>query len=473
MRREFSPIIISIVTLLLLAGLAFAGFQGLKRLPSNYLSMLPKTVQNWVVPEPESAFLPPAPVALETEALLAIAEPTPTPVPTPTLIAPEVVVLNEEAIEPTTPVEAESSEQVIDAFASAEVPTEEADGSDSAETQAAALPDIPKFHRISDVTYHKQDWNNCGPATLAMGLSMLGLEVSQYDTADYLKPSYEDRNVTPQQMADYVDQFTEYKSLNRVNGNIDTLKRLVANYFPVIIEVGDRAPSEVSWIDSEPGVAYRDWWGHYLLAAGYDDDLQEIWVYDSLIWDIATEENTSDGHSYSYEDLLTFWPQFNGSYVILYPPEREQEVADILGVDFDLVTMWERTLERNERALQNQPDNAFLWFNMGTAYNSLGRHEEAANAFDKARVIGLPWRMLWYQFGPYEAYFNTGQYQQIIVLADATLAARPYFEESFFWRGMAKQALGDTASARADFDAAVQFNRNFAPAVDALNSLDS
>ena len=472
MRREYSAAIISLVTLSLFALLVFAAFQGLKRLPSNYLSLLPKTVQNWVIPEPESAFLPPAPVPIGAEALLEV---SPTIMPTPTLIAPEIVVRSNsvEAAElrPTPPPETESSETVIEAFASAEIsPT--ATVTDVA-TATPELPSIPEFHRITDVSYHKQDWNNCGPATLAMGLSVLGLEVTQYDTANYLKPSYEDRNVTPQQMAEYVEQFTEFSALNRVNGNIDTLKRLVANDFPVIIEVGDRAPSEVAWIDSEPGVAYRDWWGHYLLATGYDESLEEIWVYDSLIWDIATEENTSDGHPYSYEDLLTFWPQFNGSYVILYPPEREEEVAAILGVDYDLVTMWERALERNQAALQNQPDNAFLWFNMGTAYNSLGRHEDAATAFDKARVIGLPWRMLWYQFGPYEAYYNTGQYQQIILLANSTLQARPYFEESFYWRGKAQEALGDPNSARADYQAAVDFNPNYQPAVDALAALDS
>ena len=461
MRREFSPIAISIVTLLLLIVLAWGSIQAMKRLPSNYISRLPGPIQKLVVPEPESAFLPPAPVPIGSEDTLIVTVPA---VPTPTLIAQQAVtsdntVLVSEA-EPTRPVDTEASETVIDAFASAEVETSD-------------LPPIPEFHRIGDLTYHKQDWNNCGPATLAMGLSALGLEVTQYDTASFLKPSYEDRNVTPQEMVEYVNTRTDLRALNRVNGNIDTLKRLIANDFPIILEVGDRAPSEVAWLDSEPGVAYRDWWGHYLLAAGYDDSLDEIWVFDSLIWDIETEDNnTPDGHPYSYEDLLTFWPQFNGSYIILYSAERESELAAILGADFDMVTMWQRALERNQAALESQPDNAFLWFNLGTAYNSLGRHEEAASAFDKARTVGLPWRMLWYQFGPYEAYYNTGQYQQIILLANATLATRPFFEESFFWRGKAEEALDDVASAQKDYQAAIDFNPNFIPAVDAMAALD-
>ena len=50
--------------------------------------------------------------------------------------------------------------------------------------------------------------------------------------------------------------------------------------------------------------------------------------------------------------------------------------------------------------------------------------EEAAAAFDQARQIGLPWRMLWYQFGPFEAYYETGRYDEVIALADATLQTR-------------------------------------------------
>ncbi len=332
---------------------------------------------------------------------------------------------------------------------------------------------LPISHRMTDVTYHQQDWNNCGPATLAMGLSVLGMEITQYDTAAILKPNAEDRNVSPYQMADYVNESTSMRAYERVNGNLDLLKTLLANDFPIILEVGDRAPSEVAWVDSEPGVAYRDWWGHYLLAAGYDDEAQELWVYDSLIWDIATETNSNQGLPYTYEELLTFWPQFNNSYIIMYQPERLGELNAILGESADPIVMWQQSLEKNQLLLQNQQDNPFLWFNLGTSYNSLGQHEQAATAYDKARSIGLPWRMLWYQFGPYEAYYNLGRHEDIILLANATLRGRPYFEESFFWRGKAYEALGNFDGARTDFQAAIDFQPYFMPAQEALQQLDS
>ena len=96
---------------------------------------------------------------------------------------------------------------------------------------------------------------------------------------------------------------------------------------------------------------------------------------------------------------------------------------------------------------------------------------EAAVAFDQARAIGLPWRMLWYQFGPYEAYYQTGRYEDIVLLANTTLQDRPYFEESFYYLGLAQAALGDDTSARANLEKARELNPNFAPAEKALAEL--
>ena len=116
---------------------------------------------------------------------------------------------------------------------------------------------------------------------------------------------------------------------------------------------------------------------------------------------------------------------------------------------------------------------ANLLFNLGTIYNALGQFDEAALAFDKAREIGLPWRMLWYQFGPYEAYYETGRYEDVIVLADVTMGDRPYFEESFYFKGLAQIALGQVEEGRQNLERYVAFNPNFQPAVQALADLDA
>ena len=99
--------------------------------------------------------------------------------------------------------------------------------------------------------------------------------------------------------------------------------------------------------------------------------------------------------------------------------------------------------------------------------------EMSAAAFDQARSIGLPWRMLWYQFGPYEAYYQIGRYEDVIVLADVTLQDRPYFEESYFYMGLALDALGQDDQALSSLEQAVRFNPNFEPAALALEDLES
>ena len=79
--------------------------------------------------------------------------------------------------------------------------------------------------------------------------------------------------------------------------------------------------------------------------------------------------------------------------------------------------------------------------------------------------------MLWYQFGPYDAYYKTGRYEDVILLADVTLKDRPYFEESYYYKGLALAAMGDEDGARQNLERAVVFNPNFNPAVEALETL--
>ena len=139
-------------------------------------------------------------------------------------------------------------------------------------------------------------------------------------------------------------------------------------------------------------------------------------------------------------------------------------------IDDDI--MWQTSLVAAQNAVANDPENEFLWFNLGTSYNAVNEFKQAAAAYDKARAIGLPWRMLWYQFGPYEAYFQTGRYDDIILLADVTLQNRPYFEESFYYKGLALEALGKAEEAKSNYEKAIRFNPKFVLANTAIKELE-
>jgi tetratricopeptide (TPR) repeat protein len=298
-----------------------------------------------------------------------------------------------------------------------------------------------------------------------MGLSYFDLSVTQEQTAAFLKPNPEDRNVSPYEMVDFVEKQTEFSAFERTNGSLDLLRRLIASGFPVIIELGLDPPGEYRWMG---------WYGHYLLVVAYDDSLNSVSVFDSWFGtsEIPGENANDEGRQVDYDDLDQYWRQFNRNYIVLFDSDRFSEVNRIIGSDMDDEAMWQASLARTQTEISNEPENAFLWFNLGSSYNALGQYDNAAVAFDQARELGLPWRMLWYQFGPYEAYYHVGRYDDMILLADVTLMDRPYFEESFYYRALAYIAKGDLKQARNDLEKAEKFNPNFEPAVSALRDLE-
>ena len=66
-----------------------------------------------------------------------------------------------------------------------------------------------------------------------------------------------------------------------------------------------------------------------------------------------------------------------------------------------------------------------------------------------------------------------GRYQDVINLAHSTLinVDKTVLEETYYWRGMAKEALGDRQGAIEDLQRAYALNPNSTPAEDELRSL--
>ncbi len=438
-RRKY---FIFVASLLLLGILALPTL--LRAIPPRYAARwLPEPLLAIASPQQEVDILPTVARPLDISSLLA--EPTGLSAPVVEVILPTATVsLNNAVPEPTA---------VPPTATPSPIPT------------ATAVP-IPESARLEGVQHHFQDWNNCGPATLAMTLSYFQLYVTQSDTAAVLKPNPEDRNVSPDEMAAYVNDQTPYRALSRANGRLDMLKQFVANGIPVIMEIGIEPPGEYRWMG---------WYGHYLLVVAYDDLNEQFFVYDSWFGtsDVPGENADRNGRNLDYAEVEHYWPQFNRNYIAVYRPEQAETVARIVGEDMDDATMWGRSLLQAQADAATDPENAFFWFNLGTSYNALGEYERATAAFDQARAIGLPWRMLWYQFGPYEAYYQVGRYDDVILLADVTLKDRPYFEESFYYKGLALAAAGQTAAAADNLQKAARFNPNFALATVALAELES
>jgi len=335
-------------------------------------------------------------------------------------------------------------------------------------TATPTLAPLPAQISLTGYVFEYQKFNNCGPANLSMALSYWGWQGDQRDTRAYLRPyagdrasdGVDDKNVNPEEMVAFVQQKTQLNAMLRYDGSAEILKRLLAAGYPVITERGHDPADD-------------DWMGHYVLFTGYDDARARFTVQDSLIM---------ENFPLPYEELEPRWLDFNYVYIVIYPPEQEAKVRALLGAAADPAANLEAAAARARRDVEalSGRDQFFAWYNLGSSLVKLEDYAAAAGAYDQAFALyaGLPederpWRMLWYQAGPYAAYYHTGRYQDVINLADTTLSifSRPILEEALYWRGLAKEALGDLSGALADLERAYELNPYSTPAGEDLARL--
>jgi predicted negative regulator of RcsB-dependent stress response len=82
--------------------------------------------------------------------------------------------------------------------------------------------------------------------------------------------------------------------------------------------------------------------------------------------------------------------------------------------------------------------------------------------------------MTWYQFGPFEAYYNAGRYDDVLALVEVNLTnGAQYVEETHYWQGRLLEVQGDTQGARSAFSRALQHNYLYTDARNALDSLNT
>jgi hypothetical protein len=315
------------------------------------------------------------------------------------------------------------------------------------ETTATPVNALPESYILTGFTHTYQGWNNCGPATLTTTLSYWGLGVTQNDVASFVKPNPEDRNVRPDELVAYVESLG-YGAVVRVDGDLELLRRFIVAGYPVMIESGfDPEPDRLGWM------------GHYLSLIGYSVPDQEFTTMDSYL---------GPGTTYSYEELDRFWRHFNRLYLVVYPPSDREIIAGIIGDEMDDRTMYAHAMATAQAELAQNPNDAFGWFNIGSSLVALGDDQNGAAAFDQARSIGVPWRMLWYQFGPYEAYLHIGRNEDVLTLADVILADNEYSEEAYYYKGLVYRERGEMEAARNQFRLALRQNSHYMAAEEAL-----
>jgi tetratricopeptide (TPR) repeat protein len=308
--------------------------------------------------------------------------------------------------------------------------------------------------------YELQGINNCGPATLAMALREYGWQGDQYEIAKIIKPVDQDRNVNPDELRYYVLHEAGWLGAeNRVAGNLDLVKRLLAANYPVVIE-------EQSTLSHQDANGPNDdrWDAHYLLITGYDDQTGVVTAQDSYY---------GPDKKIPYDKLMVDWKPFNYLYMVIYNQQNDEaEVKSILGANWDPDQNRQNALALAQADVSANPNDAFGWFNLGSSLVYFERYNEAAGAFDKAFTIGLPQRMTRYQFFPFFAYYNADRIDYLLALTENTYKPIPgnYAEEALLWHGYGLLRKGDNAGALSDWNKALKVHPDYCDAEKAINS---
>ncbi len=340
---------------------------------------------------------------------------------------------------------------------------------------AIATP-LPVSLSLEGVKYEDQHGhqNYCGPANFSMALTFWGWDGNREVIGKVVQPMEKDKNAMPYEFQDYIaDNIPGMTSVIRNGGDIEILKRLVSAGFPVVTEKG------IYEVDIN---GKYSWMGHYAFVTGYDESKGLIIYQDSYQPD--PQKNPGPNRKIDYETFIEGWRAFNYVFVVIYPLEKQNEVLTLLG-----------PLAENEQANRHALDIAgaesqsltgidlfYAWFNAGTSHVALYEYADAASAYDFAFSVYAdldanelrPYRMMWYQTGPYKAYFYTDRFADVINLADTTLnvtISEPILEESLYWRGQANYMAGKTELAIKDYRAALKVHPKWIPATEALQDL--
>ena len=318
------------------------------------------------------------------------------------------------------------------------------------------LAPLPSSIKLDPPTYELEDINNCGPATLTMYLRYYGWEGDQFSINKVIKPERADRNVNVDELAYYVKNFAGWLNVEyRVGGDLDTLKHLLAAGIPVMIE-------ETFKMDKSYWPNDDLWAGHYLLLTGYNDDNKVF---------ISQDAFYGANRLITYSDLDKQWQSFNRVYIMVFKADQTDTIKTILGDNWDVDKNRQHALDVAKAETQTTPQNAYSWFNLGSNLVYFERYDEAAQAYDTARDIGLPQRMLRYQFGPFIAYFNTNRIDDMMALVTYALERTPNSEEALLWKGWGLYRQGDKNGAVENFRKALEVNPGYQDALYALNYL--
>ncbi len=293
-----------------------------------------------------------------------------------------------------------------------------------------------------------QSFNNCGPATTAMVLQYFGFNVSQEETKAHLRTSADDKNVFTYEISDYLRKDYGIESKIFYGGNLQLIKKLIANGFYIVVEDFLHPNDDI---------------GHDLILRGFDDE-QGVLIADDSYFGVNI--------TYPYTQFINGqWKPFNYEYMPVYKAGSEPLLSAIVGPAMDTTIMYKDAATKARSEIATNANDMYAWFNLGSNLYGLKDYVGAKAAFEKSRSIGWPMRMLWYQIESIYTYNALHEYQNAIDFSNLALIGNDSFAEPHLEKAIAYKGLGNISAARDEANKALLYYPNFKKAQDFISSL--
>jgi hypothetical protein len=235
-------------------------------------------------------------------------------------------------------------------------------GAARADDSGAALPAKAD---VGPMRHLWQSLNNCGPASVVMALSTFGIEADQEVARLALRGPDWRRGMGPGPVDPWASSLYGLRSVSRLNGTRDLVKRLVANGF---------APMVTQWMQ-DPSISRI---AHWRTVRGYDDDRGVFRVNDPMLGaDVPL----------AYDWFDASWQPFSFRWMVLYRPEDAGRLRQLVGPDWDELAMRDRFYERAKADARAQ-DTSAAWLAYGEAAYQDGWFAEAVAAFEQGMRLG-------------------------------------------------------------------------------------
>lgn len=319
-------------------------------------------------------------------------------------------------------------------------------------SQDTSMPEIPDKKVLSTDYHVYQTFNNCGPASLSMALNYFGINESQADLGNELRPyqnpqgDNDDKSVTLEELADKASDY-DLIAYHRPAGDINKLEGFISMGVPVITR---------TWLKPNDDI------GHYRVVKGFDKNRGVLIQDDSL---------QGKNLEYTFDEFNSLWSKFNYEYLVLVPKSDQKMAGVILGQHLDPKIAWTDASNISKETLEKKPGDATAHFNLSVALYHLGNYKNSIDEFEKVQPE-LNKRALWYQIEPILSYYKLGKYDEVFTVTDKIINnGNRAFSELYLIRGNIYLEQNKKDLAKQEFEKAVLYNKNFEEAKNALQKV--